>query len=155
MTARYSESREAFLIAWRDQLTATIATGVSNRDLVPLSEQLLTVITELNEIAPHDAAASQSAAAKRGMKPVRLGATGLQVATQVAELRTRRGLTYGQLSSLLDAAGCPIPELGLRRIENRARRVSVDELVALAKVFRVPPAHLYVLGGDDMDQEKN
>lgn len=66
-----------------------------------------------------------------------LGATGEQVRENVRRLRG--GMQLKELSERLTAVGRPIPPLGLRRIELGERRVDVDDLVALAVVFDVPP----------------
>ncbi|MFT4051116.1 MAG: hypothetical protein QM677_02560 [Microbacterium sp.] len=77
-----------------------------------------------------------------GLKPIDLGPTGERVAEGVAHFRNARRLSYQALSDLLSDAGWPIPILGLRRIESRARRVTVDDLMALAFVLEVPPLDL-------------
>lgn len=51
-------------------------------------------------------------------------------------------MQYKTLTELLEKAGHPIAPLGLRRIEAGERRVSVDDLVALAVVFDVSPLTL-------------
>lgn len=79
---------------------------------------------------------------KRGMKEIDLGPTGRHVADRLAELRASRNLTYQGLSDRLTELGWPIPELGLRRIEARARRVTVDDLLALASALNVSPLDL-------------
>jgi len=69
-----------------------------------------------------------------------LGPTGEQVRANVRRLR---GSTqYKELSEKLTRAGRPIAPLGLRRIESGERRVDVDDLMALAAVFDVPPLSL-------------
>jgi transcriptional regulator with XRE-family HTH domain len=69
-----------------------------------------------------------------------LGPTGHQVAENVKRLRG--AMTYRELSDRLDQLGRPIPVLGLSRIENAARRVDADDLVALAVALDVSPAAL-------------
>jgi transcriptional regulator with XRE-family HTH domain len=69
-----------------------------------------------------------------------LGPTGHQVAENMKRLRGT--MTYRELSDRLDQLGRPIPVLGLSRIENGARRVDADDLVALAVALNVSPAAL-------------
>lgn len=70
------------------------------------------------------------------------GATGATVAANVARLREEQNLTFAELSRRLQAADNPIPELGLRNIEREKRKVDVDDLMALAYVLQVSPAHI-------------
>jgi transcriptional regulator with XRE-family HTH domain len=51
-------------------------------------------------------------------------------------------MTYTEISAKLAELGQPIPTLGLTRIEKGERRVDIDEVVALAQVFGVPPIAL-------------
>jgi len=56
-------------------------------------------------------------------------------------------MTYTELAARLADLGCPIPVLGLRRIEQRKRRVDVDELAALARALGTSPlALLFPIG---------
>ena len=71
-----------------------------------------------------------------------LGPIGENVRTNIQRIRTRRKITYKELSDMLAAVGRPIPTLGLSRLENGERRVDVDDLVALSKVFGTSPAIL-------------
>lgn len=71
-----------------------------------------------------------------------LGTTGITVAANVKRLREAQNLTYAEMARRLEAAGRPIPVLGLSRVENGTRRVDVDDLTALAVVLRVSPATL-------------
>lgn len=56
--------------------------------------------------------------------------------------RVRGGMQYKELSERLGDLGNPIPPLGLRRIENGERRVTVDDLCALAVALDVSPLTL-------------
>lgn len=69
-----------------------------------------------------------------------LGPIGSNVARNLRELRGT--MSYKSLSEKLAALGRPIPELGLSRIENGARRVDGDDLVALAAALDVSPIRL-------------
>lgn len=71
-----------------------------------------------------------------------LGHAGRRVRDNVKTLRLERGLTHQQMADLLADRGRPIPVLGLSRIENGARRVDVDDLMALAAVLGTTPADL-------------
>lgn len=79
---------------------------------------------------------------KRGMKRIDLGPTGQRASERVAHFRGLRRLTYQSLADRLSSLGWPIPELGLRRIESGARRVTVDDLTALAVALDVSPLAL-------------
>ena len=81
-----------------------------------------------------------------------LGPTGETLRANVIALRERKNLTYAQLSRKLKAAGRPIPELGLRRIEDGDRRVDVDDLVALAAALEVSPITLLMPSTADADE---
>lgn len=78
-------------------------------------------------------------AQKKGMTELSLGPTGWAVADALRFYRTDQGLTYKELNERLVENGKEIPTLGLRRIEARARRVDVDELIALAYALDVSP----------------
>lgn len=87
---------------------------------------------------------------KKGMKRIDLGPTGERVAEQVARLRDEKNLTYAGLEQRLESGGHKIPALGLRRIEAKARNVSVDDLTALAVALEVSPLTLLLpLHGDE------
>ncbi|WP_199712687.1 hypothetical protein [Galactobacter caseinivorans] len=73
-------------------------------------------------------------------KKMMLGATGERVRENVARLRGAK--EFKKLAEELSDVGRPIPPLGLRRIEAGERRVDVDDLTALAAVFKVSPLAL-------------
>lgn len=79
---------------------------------------------------------------KKGMKNLDLDPTGRYVAEAVRTLRQNQDLTYKELEERLTANGHRIPALGLRRIESEARRVDVDDLMALAAALNVSPLRL-------------
>lgn len=90
---------------------------------------------------------------QRGRRAIEVGPTGQTVATNIARLRDRNGMTTRQLSGALDRAGRAIPASGITRMEKGERVVTVDELVALAAVFGVSPVTLLLpavkpAGGD-------
>lgn len=80
-----------------------------------------------------------------------LGPTGQRVRENVRHLRGR--LPYRELAERLERLGRPIPTLGLSRIENGARRVDADDLVALALALGVNPNRL-LLSVDDLDDQE-
>ena len=53
-------------------------------------------------------------------------------------------MSYRSLSAVLSLAGWPIPEMGIRRIEAGARRVTVDDLSAISAALNVSPMDLLV-----------
>ncbi len=68
-----------------------------------------------------------------------MGPTGETVRGNVTRYRTSAALSFAELSRRLEGVGRAIAPLGLRRIESGARRVDVDDLVALAVVLGVNP----------------
>lgn len=82
------------------------------------------------------------------MDELELGPTGRIVAARIADIREARQMTFATLASKLLQLGHPIPTLGLRRIESRARRVNVDDLVAIAVALNVSPQALLMPEGD-------
>lgn len=69
------------------------------------------------------------------------------IARNVRRLRERQRIPYTELAERLASVGHPIPVLGLRRIEDMERRVTSDDLAALAAVLGV--AHPWDLTADD------
>lgn len=59
------------------------------------------------------------------------------LARRIAWEREDRGWSYAGVAKRMETAGCPINQSALYKIENGdpPRRISVDELVALAKVM--------------------
>lgn len=79
----------------------------------------------------------------KNMKPLDdISHTGQAVADAVRSHRQRLGLSYASLEQRLDEIGYRIPLLGLRRIEAGARRVDVDDLMALSVALEVSPIEL-------------
>lgn len=70
------------------------------------------------------------------------GPTAATVAENIAGLRTAQGLTYTGLSERLGRIGWTLTPVAVRRIENRERRVTVDDLVALSVALKVSPITL-------------
>lgn len=73
-----------------------------------------------------------------------LGGVGDTVRRRIAGLRESQNLTYAAMARLLEEAGRPLGTLALRRIEAGARRVDVDDLVAIALVLGATPNSLMV-----------
>lgn len=67
------------------------------------------------------------------------GPTAEAVRRNVRELREAVGLTYAEMSRRLDSKGHPLAVLALRRIEDGERRITVDDLCALASALGVSP----------------
>ncbi|WP_347955449.1 helix-turn-helix domain-containing protein [Gordonia aichiensis] len=86
-------------------------------------------------------------------KRTELGPTGEAVRVNVRSHRERQNLTYAEVSRRLAALDRPIPTLGLRRIEEGARKVDADDLLALAVVLNIPPIALLMpdAGTSDAD----
>lgn len=76
-----------------------------------------------------------------------------QVGMNLAERRSARGMSLRELSALLDQIDCPVNPDGLNRIEKGRRKVTADELVALAIALRVTPNRL-LLPADDTENEE-
>lgn len=64
------------------------------------------------------------------------------VRANIQQRRETKNLGYAKLARKLEEIGQPIPELGLRRIEEGNRRVDPDELVALAMALETSPSTL-------------
>ena len=77
-----------------------------------------------------------------GTRKVELGATGHAVAANSRRIRELSGLTLQDVSDRLTRYGRPIARSGLSKIEAAARRVDVDDLVALAEVLGTTPDDL-------------
>ncbi len=79
------------------------------------------------------------------------------VAARVRQVRTSRGLTVPQLAERCAAVGAPqLSVQAIYKIEGQResatrspRRVTVDELLALALALDVAPVHLVIPFGDD------
>ena len=78
-----------------------------------------------------------------------LGPTGETVRANITRLRAYRRLGYTELSERLKDLRKRISPLGLRRIENGARRVDADDLFALAVALGVSPTTLLIPNADD------
>lgn len=75
-------------------------------------------------------------------RAIEIGECGVRVAAEVAAHRQRLGLEQLQLAARLEMAGRPLSASVLGKIEAGARRVDVDDLVALARALEVEPADL-------------
>jgi len=71
-----------------------------------------------------------------------MGSTGSRVASNIQCLRRLRGYSYAELSRRLATHGHPILDTGILKIEKGARRVDVDDLMALAAALEADPAVL-------------
>lgn len=66
---------------------------------------------------------------------LRLPGAEARVAQRVAYERDRRGWSYATVARLMGEAGCPVNPTAIHKIEKAGRTISLDEAVALAKVF--------------------
>ena len=81
----------------------------------------------------------------------KVGPVGKQVAENVKTLRSR--IPVRELSARLESLGRPILPSGITKIEQGARRVDVDDLVALADALDASPLGLLLPNaGGDVDQ---
>jgi transcriptional regulator with XRE-family HTH domain len=68
------------------------------------------------------------------------------LALRVTTERNRLGLSQEKLAEAMVAAGCPVPQSAISKIENPGRggrrAISVEEAIAFAKVFDVPLGEL-------------
>ncbi|MFI6274298.1 helix-turn-helix domain-containing protein [Streptomyces sp. NPDC050988] len=85
-------------------------------------------------------------------RTIEIGEAGGCVAAAVAKHRQRLGWEQRQLAERVTAAGRPMSASVLGKVEAGARRVDVDDLVALAAALEVPPSRLLPAGDDDQDQ---
>ena len=84
-----------------------------------------------------------------------IGPTARAVAENVKRLRTSARLNYTELSDLLqEVAGWSINAVGIRRIESGERRVTPDDLVALAIALEVTPITLLMSNLDSRDEKE-
>jgi transcriptional regulator with XRE-family HTH domain len=74
--------------------------------------------------------------------PIEHGPTARRLAANVRELRRQRELDLSDLSTRLTELGHPMGLNTLSKIERGARRVDVDDLVALAMALQVNPNRL-------------
>lgn len=70
---------------------------------------------------------------------VELGTTGETVRANISRLRRDRGLTLRDLADRMAETGRPLAHNSISEIERGARRVDVDDLVALALALEVSP----------------
>jgi transcriptional regulator with XRE-family HTH domain len=75
-------------------------------------------------------------------RAIEIGEAGGHVAAAVAAHRQRRGLDQAGLAERVTAAGRPMSASVLGKVEAGARRVDVDDLVALAAALDVDPVQL-------------
>ncbi|WP_275778960.1 hypothetical protein [Paenarthrobacter sp. Y-19] len=61
------------------------------------------------------------------------------LAEKIETLRLEHGWSYGDLSELMERAGCPIERSSIQKIikGNPPRKITVNELVAFASVFKI------------------
>ena len=86
-------------------------------------------------------------------RAIEIGDVGKQVSTAVAELRKRRGWDQKRLAELATEAGRPMSASMVGKVEAAARRVDVDDLVALAFALEVSPARLLLSAHRDPEDQ--
>lgn len=86
-------------------------------------------------------------------KPKESGPSGKRVAANLRELRKARGFDLAGLAARMDELGQPVGLSALSKIENRQRRVDVDDLVALAVALDVSPSRLLLSATADPDAQ--
>ncbi len=66
------------------------------------------------------------------------------LAQRIARERERRGWSYEGLAARMTAAGCPLAQSAIYKIERSdpPRRITVDELVGYSRVFGIPVEQL-------------
>lgn len=68
---------------------------------------------------------------------------------RLTEARKALGLTQRQLVERLGAAGMPMNQAAVARIESGTRKVSLDEAIAIAAVLDIAPVHMFLpIAGD-------
>lgn len=73
---------------------------------------------------------------------VHLGDTGKHVSGMIRLLRVANRLSHTELAALMSNAGHKVSKTAISEIENGARRVSVDDLMAIAIALNAPPNKL-------------
>ena len=86
-------------------------------------------------------------------RTIQIGEAGGHVAAAVAKHRQRHGWDQSHLAELVTAAGRPMSSSVLGKIESAARRVDVDDLVALAAALGVRVS-LLLPGEDEEARDK-
>lgn len=64
------------------------------------------------------------------------------LARRIAYEREKEDMTYDGLAARMTSVGCPIQGSAIYKIEKAGRRITVDELVAFALVFKTSVANL-------------
>jgi transcriptional regulator with XRE-family HTH domain len=79
----------------------------------------------------------------RPNKPRSIGAEDV-LARRITKERTLRGWTLERLAAEMTAVGCPMQMSGIYKIEKGEprRRITVDELVALSRLWAIPTDRL-------------
>ncbi|MGW2511279.1 helix-turn-helix domain-containing protein [Streptomyces scopuliridis] len=87
-------------------------------------------------------------------RPLEIGEAGGCVAAAVTAHRQRHGWDQRYLAELVTAQGRPMSTSVLGKVEAGARRVDVDDLVALAAALEVSPAAL-LPGAEHQDEDED
>lgn len=86
--------------------------------------------------------ASAEAEAMMASRALELGPIGRHVAERIGQMRRDRGWEQRQVAERVTAAGRPMSASAISKVESGARRVDVDDLVAIAAALEVSPALL-------------
>lgn len=85
-------------------------------------------------------------------KKTDMGPTGETVAGNITRIRQAQGLNYTDVSKRVAAAGREISPLAVRRIEEKQRRLDVDDLMAVSVALGVAPISLMNVDLEDPDE---
>lgn len=90
----------------------------------------------------------------KGMNRIKdLGPIGDTARYRIRKARESRGNTAVELSGMVRAIGRDLSPVAIRRIEFGARRIDVDDLLALAQVLDISPLALVLPLGESPDEE--
>lgn len=90
----------------------------------------------------------------KGMTRIKdLGPVGDTARYRIRKARESRGNTAVELSAMVRAIGRDLSPVAIRRIEFGARRIDVDDLVALAQVLDISPLALVLPFGESPGEE--
>jgi transcriptional regulator with XRE-family HTH domain len=87
-------------------------------------------------------------------RAIQIGESGGRVAAAITALRHQRGWDQAYLAQRVTGKGRPMSTSVLGKVEAGARRVDVDDLVAIAEALEVAPSRL-LPGGADEDDPKD
>ncbi|MBJ8344825.1 helix-turn-helix domain-containing protein [Antrihabitans sp. YC2-6] len=86
-------------------------------------------------------------------RKVEIGPSGETARANIARIRRDRGITLRELSQQMSEGDRPLSYPTLSQIETGARRIDVDDLVALAIALDVSPNTLLIPQAENLDDE--